>query len=105
MKSMTLIPANILPTPDYVMPIALSSGTGVTVSPPAGAAIASFAFNTDFWATYGTTSAISPSSVSSGSSGAELNPTVRNFGSTTITTGITLYADSAAKGHIAFWKP
>lgn len=103
MKAITLNPFTFLPTPDYTMPVALSSGVGVTLTPPAGAGSVAFSFNTDFWATYGSTGAVSPSSVSSGSSGAELNPTVRNFGSTRGTTGITLYADSAAKGSVSWF--
>ena len=104
MKSITLNPFTVLPTPDYVMPVALSSGVGQTFTPPAGAAAAAFAFNTDFWATYGSTGASSPTTTSTGSTGSELNPTVRNFSSTTLTTGITLYADSPAKGSIAWFK-
>lgn len=103
MKSMTLNPFNVLNAPDFVQPVALSSGVGQAFDTPAGAKYVAFGMNGDFWVKWGSTAAVAPSTSSTGSSGSEINPTLRSIGSSAGTTGFSLYSETAVKGHLAYF--
>lgn len=86
--------------PDFVQPVVLSSGSSAAQAfdTPAGAGYVAFSFNTDIWVRYGSTAATPPTTTSTGSSGSELNPTIRNIGSTLSCTGISIASDTPGKG-------
>lgn len=98
----------ILASPDYVQPIVLATGTSnaQAIDTPAGSGYAIFSFNQDFWVRFGSTAATAPSTtgLSSQSSGSELNPTARNFGSTLGCTGISIASEYVTKGSIAWYS-
>lgn len=97
---------SILLTPDYTQAVVLSSGVNQAFDVPTGMGYVGFSMNNDFWAKYGSTAAVVPSSSSTaGSSTPELNPTYRNFGSTQGCTGISLVSDFATKGSLNWYKP
>lgn len=98
---------SILAVPDFVQNVVLAANTGQAFDTPTGMAYVVFSFNADFWAKYGSTSAAIPTSSSTIGSSAlssELNPTARNIQSTATTSGISLIADSACKGSMAWFK-
>lgn len=95
----------ILASPDVVQSVVLSSGVGQAFDTPAGAGFVAFAADADIWVRYGSTAAVAPTTTTTGSSGSEFNPTIRNIGSTQTTSGISIYSDSACKGSIAWWRP
>lgn len=100
-------PTEILGRPDFVQPVVLTTGTSNAVSfdTPTGMGYVAFAMNVDFWAVYGSTGVTIPATNSTGSTGSELNPTIRNIGSTQSCTGITLASEYAGKGSLAWYKP
>ena len=92
-------------TPDYVQAVSLSSGVGQAFDIPAGMGYVGFSMNADFWAKYGSTAALVPStSTTAGSSTPELNPTIRDFGSSLGCTGISLVSDFACKGSLSWYS-
>jgi hypothetical protein len=96
-------PTEILSCPNFVQSFVLSSGVAQAFDTPTGAGYVAFSMNSDVWVSYGSTSATVPAASSTGSSGSELNPTVRNIGSTASCTGISIYSDSACKGSLAWF--
>lgn len=108
MKPMTVDAGNILRTPDFVTNVVLAAGTGQAFDIPAGARYACFAFDSDFWCKFGSTGAAiatSSSTVGSSALSSELNPTVRDIGSSGATTGLSLVSAAAAKGSISWYGP
>lgn len=101
-------PGVILADPDCVTLVALGTGSSnaQAFDVPAGKNIANFSFNGDVWVSYGTTAAAIPSTSSTANttSNAELNPTIRNIGSTVVCTGVSLASEVAAKGSIAWYS-
>lgn len=98
-------PTEILGAPDFVQSVVLSSGVGQAFDSPAGAGFVAFAMNADVWVRYGSTGAVAPTSSSTAATGSELNPTIRNIGSTLTTSGISLYSETPAKGSLAWFRP
>jgi hypothetical protein len=93
----------ILGAPDFVQSVVLSSGVGQAFDTPTGAGFCSFSMNADYWVRYGSTSAVAPTTSSTGSGGSELNPAMRNITSTASCTGISIYSDYPCKGSIAWF--
>jgi hypothetical protein len=93
----------VIARPDFVQSVVLTSGIGQAFDTPAGAGNVVFSLNADFWVNYGNTAAAAPAASSTGSSGSEFNPNIRNITSTLACTGISIYSDSAAKGSIAWY--
>ena len=87
-----LHPTEILRAPNYVNTAVLAAATGEAFDVPAGAQYVSFGANVDFFVKWGSTAASVPSTDYTDGSGSELNPTVRNIGSTNATTGLSLIA-------------
>ena len=96
---------DVMVSPDFTQSVVLSSGTAQAFDTPTGMCFASFAMNNDVWVSYGSTAAAVPSTSSTAATGSELNPTIRNIGSTLATTGISLVSDYATKGSINWFKP
>lgn len=94
----------ILGAPNFVQDVVLSSGVAQAFDTPAGAAYVAFAFTDNIRAQYGTTGAALPTTTSTNSSGSELNPTIRNLGSTLSTTGISIISPSACNGSLAWFN-
>jgi hypothetical protein len=99
--------AEILATPDTYTNVVLAAGLAQAFDVPSGAGIVAFSFNTDFWVKYGSTGAQVPttSQSSASSSGSELNPTIRNFGSTLGCTGISIVSAIAGAGSLCWFEP
>ena len=95
--------AEILSTPDFVQSVVLTSGTAAAFDTPSGAGYLSISGNADYWVRYGSTAAAAPSTTTTGSSGSELNPAIRNVGSTLACTGISIYSDFPFKGAISWY--
>lgn len=95
------------PSTDGVANVVIAASSQQQVTVPAGARAALFSFNADIWVTYGasTVGAVAPAvNTSAGSTAsAELNPTIRYFGSTAGTTAINIGSESACKGSVAFY--
>jgi hypothetical protein len=97
--------AEIIRAPDFVQPVVLASGVGQAFDTPAGMGFVSFAMNTDIFVRYGSTAAAAPSTSSTGSSGSEFNPGIRNISSAQACTGISLIAETSGKGSLQWYKP
>lgn len=98
----------ILSFPDFTQAVVLATGSSnaQAFDVPSGMAYCAFAFNADFWVKYGSTAVVIPStSTTAGSTTPELNPTVRNIGSTQSCTGISIASESVCKGSINWYKP
>ena len=96
---------DFLRAPDYTQGVVLAAATGQAFDVPAGMAFVAMAFNVDVWAKYGSTTARIPtSSTTAGSSSSELNPNVRNIGSTQACTGISLISASSGEGMLNWYK-
>lgn len=95
----------IMQRPDFVQAVVLASSVGQSFTPPAGAGFVAFSFPDNFWVNYGNTSAGLPAATSTGSSNSELNPTVRNIGSTLSTSVISVSSPNAQAGSISWWAP
>lgn len=107
MKALGIHNSNeIMQRPDYIQAVVLASSVGQAFDLPAGAGIVGFSFPDNFWVKYGSTSALVPTtSTTAGSSSAELNPTIRNVGSTQSCTGISIISVNAQAGSITWWQP
>ena len=99
--------SEILASPDTYTNVVLAAGTGQAFDVPSGAGLVGFSFNTDIWVRYGSTSAQVPttSQSSASSTGSELNPTIRNFGSTLGCTGISIVSAGAGAGSLTWFRP
>ncbi len=87
----TLHPTEILTFPDNVQQCVFVANTGQAFDVPTGTNFVNFSSNVDFFVRYGSTAASIPTTSSTGSStNAELNPTVRNIGSTLSCTGVSV---------------
>jgi hypothetical protein len=96
---------DIIGVSDTVTTVALTSGTGQAFDTPTGARYGMFTFNVDIWVAYGSTGATSPAASSTvGSTKLELNPTIRNIGSTLDCTGVSVYSDLTGKGVIVWYN-
>lgn len=98
-------PTEILPVPGAINNIVLAANTAQAFDTPAGGRYVAFSANVDFWIAYGTTGVTIPTTnnVAQSSTGAELNPTARNFGSSQATTGFSLIAASAGVVNMAWY--
>ena len=108
MKNTGLGNANeILASPDTYTNVVLAAGTAQAFDVPSGAGFVAFSFNTDIWVKYGSTGAQVPttSQSSASSTGSELNPTIRNIGSTLACTGVSIVSAAAAAGSLTWFKP
>ena len=99
--------AEILASPDTYTNVVLAGGAAQAFDVPPGAGVVAFSFNTDFWVKYGSTGAQVPttSQSSASSSGSELNPTIRNIGSTLACTGISINSAGAGAGSLCWFRP
>lgn len=89
-------PTDNLPRPRYVNHCVLAAASSAhAFDTPTGACFASFSADCNFAVSYGTTSVTYPSSDVTDGSGNEINPTMRNLGSTASTTGIAIIAPSS----------
>ena len=97
----------ILSSPDTYCNVVLAAGVGQAFDVPSGAGIVGFSFNADIWVKYGSTGAQVPttSQSSASSTGSELNPTIRNIGSTLACTGISVVSAVVAAGSLTWFKP
>lgn len=107
MKALGIHNSNeIIQRPDFVQAVVLASSVGQAFDVPAGAGFVAFSFSDNFWVLYGSTAAGLPSSSSTGgSTNSELNPTVRNIGSTASCTGISISSPNAQAGSLTWWQP
>ncbi len=86
---------SIIARSDFITSIALSTAV-VAFDTPAGARDAIFGATGNFAISYGTTSAVFPAATSTaGSTGSEINPLARDFGSTANTTGGSVVGTTA----------
>lgn len=101
-------PGDILQRPNQVVHVVLATGStnAQAFDTPAGARYVNINFNSDVWVTYGSTAAAIPSTTSTAAttSNAEFNPSVRNIVSTASCTGISLAAEVATKGSLAWYS-
>lgn len=98
----------VLGKPDFTQGVVLTTGSSnaQAFDTPAGAGYVNFSFNVDLWVNYGSTVLAIPSSTTTaGTSSGELNPAMRNIGSTQACTGIVLASEYAGKGSISWFKP
>lgn len=90
-----LNPAAVIRAPNYVNVAVLASSVGQAFDTPAGVQVVNFKGSVDFYVKYGSTGAAVPGASLSTGGGSELNPTTRNIGSTSATTGLSLISASA----------
>lgn len=103
-KGTNLALNSVLPFSDFIQPVVLAAGVGQAFDVPAGMGFVAFSMDQDFWTKYGSTSAIVPAaSTTAASTAGELNPTIRNLGSTASCTGISLISASDSKGSLAWY--
>ena len=93
------------PSSEGIANLALTSGIAQKVDVPYGTRSCMFAFNADYWVTFGTT-AVSQTFSSYSSAGSTLamvfNPEMRYIGAAT--TALSIYSDWTCKGSVSFYK-
>lgn len=91
-------PAMIMTPSDTIQSVALTT-SAQALDVPTGGTIASFASDSNFYASFGSTGAAVPTTTttapSTGNSCSELNPTIRDLHSTAKTTGLSIIAPAA----------
>ncbi len=93
--------------PDTVTSTVFASTAPQAFDIPTGARFAGFSFNGDIAVKFGSTAAQWPATASSaantGTSASEINPGIRNFGSTLGSTVMSIAPAAACQGTISWW--
>ena len=102
-----LHPTDGVPTsPSFVNVAVLGSSVGAAFDTPSGCQYVRFSGTVDFFVAYGSTNALFPTtniSTGAGNGANELNPTMRNIGSTLTTTGFSVISPSSGYVTMSWW--
>ncbi len=100
--------AEITAPPDTITQTVFATTAPQAFDIPSGANYVGFSFNGDISVQYGSTKANWPATASSaantGTSNGEINPSIRNIGSTLGTTVISIAPAGACQGSLSWWS-
>jgi hypothetical protein len=90
--SLSLKALDVIRAPNFICSAVLASSVGQAFDTPTGCAFVNFspAQGVDYYVLFGSTAAAVPSVSLTTGNGSELNPTLRNVGSTLATTGLSI---------------